>query len=132
MTGTRAFLALTGGEKVEQDYDEVTKKRAKNGPERYKSRRHEHQTQLLKLCLGGSVSLWGCSAQNSHLSKNSQQYVTVLSHFIYENLYLNIQLRYKVALFPNTFLPKFLLRTRSHLLSHSVSQVLSCHTTSQP
>lgn len=27
MTGTRAFLALTGGEKVEQDYDEVTKKR---------------------------------------------------------------------------------------------------------
>lgn len=31
MTGTRAFLALTGGEKVEQDYDEVTKKRAKTG-----------------------------------------------------------------------------------------------------
>lgn len=71
MTGTRAFLALTGGEKVEQDYDEVTKKREqKKGQERYKSRRHEHQTQLLKLCLG-SVSLWGCPAQNSHLSKNS-------------------------------------------------------------
>lgn len=97
MTATRAFFAVgEGGGEREKD-SRWLKHEGKEGQRKAKKEIHKGRPATPNTNFEASHSAWALSQSsvvalhtNSQLSKNTQQDVIVLIHFIYAYLYFNI------------------------------------------